>query len=157
MKVNITIRVGAYIIRQNRQGLYELLLFQHPDCPEAPLQIPGGGVDPEESLETALHREILEESGLSHLPLLRKLGVAEICWREPRKLISYRHCFLLEAPQDTPNTWNHFVSGDGIDAGMCFSYFWHRPSLDFRLFYDLGCFLSPEHIPELYCGSFIAS
>lgn len=150
MDVKTTVRVAAYIIRQNHQGLHELLLFNHPDCSEAPIQIPGGGVDPEESIECALHREILEECGLSDLPIIRTLGVAEICWRLPRKLISRRHCFLLQASQDTPDVWDHTVQGDGIDAGMRFSYFWHRPTVHFRLPEGLGYFLYPEHIPELY-------
>ena len=150
MDVKTTVRVGAYIIRQNKQGLHELLLLQHPDCPEAPLQIPGGGVEPDELIEDALHREVLEECGLNNLVVIRKLGTAEICWRLPRKLISYRHCFLLQAPQNTLDVWDHTVQGNGIDAGMKFSYFWHRPALDFKLPEGLGCFLSPEHIPELY-------
>lgn len=150
MDVRITVRVAAYIIRQNHQGLYELLLFRHPDCSEAPIQIPGGGVEPQESLEAALHREILEECGLSELMVLRKLGVAQICWRQPRKLVSHRHCFLLQATQATPDVWEHCVQGDGMDAGMKFSYFWHRPATDFRLPADLGYFLYSEYIPELY-------
>jgi ADP-ribose pyrophosphatase YjhB (NUDIX family) len=150
MNVRTTVRVAAYIIRKNPQGLHQLLMFKHPDCPEAPIQIPGGGVEPEESLESALHRETDEESGLNNLTIIRKLGVAEICWRQPQKLVSYRHCFLLQAPQDTPEVWDHIVQGDGIDAGMKFSYFWHRPTIDFRLPADLGYFLHPEHLPELY-------
>ncbi|MBD1852987.1 NUDIX domain-containing protein [Cyanobacteria bacterium FACHB-502] len=150
MHVKTTVRVGAYIIRQNPQGLHQLLLFRHPDCPEAPVQIPGGGVESQESLECALHREIFEECGLSGLTIIRKLGVAEICWRQPHKLASYRHCFLLQAPRNTPDAWDQVVQGDGIDAGMKFSYFWHRPTNDFRLPADLGYFLYPEHIPELY-------
>lgn len=150
MHVETTVRVGAYIIRQNRQGLHQLLMFKHPDCPEAPIQIPGGGVEPQESLECALHREVFEECGLSNLTIIRKLGIAEICWRQPRKLVSYRHCFLLQAPRNTLDAWDHVVQGDGIDSGMMFSYFWHRPTTDFRLPADLGYFLYPEHIPELY-------
>ncbi len=150
MNVKTTVRVAAYIIRQNHQGLHQLLMFKHPDCAEAPIQIPGGGVESQESIECALHREILEECGLTNLPVIRKLGVAEICWRQPRKLISYRHCFLLQASQNTLDAWDHIVQGDGIDSGMRFSYFWHRPTIDFQLPADLGYFLYPEHIPELY-------
>lgn len=150
MPVKTTVRVGAYIIRQNCQGLHQLFLFKRLDCPEAPIQIPGGGVDPQESLECALHREVFEECGLRDLTIIRKLGVAEICWQHPRKLVSYRHCFLLQAPQDTLYAWDHVVQGDGIDLGMRFSYFWHRPTIDFSLPADLGYFLYPEHVPELY-------
>ena len=150
MDVKTTVRVAAYIIRQTHQGLHQLLMFTHPDCPEAPIQVPGGGVEPQESLECALHREILEECGLSNLTIIRKLVVAETCWTQPRRLILYRHCFLLHASQNTPDNWDYLVQGDGIDAGMKFSYFWHRPAIDFKLPADLGYFLYPEHIPELY-------
>jgi len=125
-------------------------LFRHPDCPETPLQIPGGGVDAGETHEQALHREIWEESGLTNLRLIRKLGVAGSCWLQPRKLISQRHCFLLEAADDTLDNWQHVAQGDGIDLGMVFSYFWLRPTLDFAISHDLGWFLYPNHIPELY-------
>jgi ADP-ribose pyrophosphatase YjhB (NUDIX family) len=151
--VRVRVSVGAYIIRKNPLGLYELLLFEHPDCVEAPLQIPGGGVDLGESLEAALHREVWEESGLENLTLLRKLGLAELCWLEPRKLVSQRHCFLLEAMDQVSDRWEHCVQGAGDDTGMKFSYFWHRPSIDFKLFGDLGHFLYPNHIPELYDNS----
>lgn len=146
--MNVPITVRAYIVRKHQTG-YQLLVFNHPDCPEAPIQIPGGGVDPGESLETALY-QILEESGLSQLRLIRKLGVAEMCWRSPRKQINQRHFYLLEASPDTPDRWQHQVQGDGMDAGMQFSYYWHRPSREFSLFGDLGYFLYPNHIPELY-------
>jgi ADP-ribose pyrophosphatase YjhB (NUDIX family) len=148
--VRIRVSVGAFIIRKSALGLYELLLFQHPDCTEAPLQIPGGGVDPGESLECALYREIWEESGLENVTLVRKLGIGEWCWTEPGKLISQRHCFLLEARDEQRDRWNHCVQGEGIDAGMNFDYFWHRPDHQFKLFGELGYFLNPTHIPELF-------
>ncbi len=50
----VRVSVGAYILRKSFQG-YQLLLFRHPDCPETPLQIPGGGVDAGETHEQALH------------------------------------------------------------------------------------------------------
>jgi len=67
------------------------MLFEHPDCEEAPIQIPGGGVDSGESIEAALHREIHEESGLTNLTIVRKLGIAEICWLDT-KITNCRHC-----------------------------------------------------------------
>lgn len=81
MNETIRVRVGvaAYIIRQTAQGFYQLLLFTHPDCPEYPVQVPAGGVDAGETTEQALVREIWEESGLTELRLIRKLGVSENC------------------------------------------------------------------------------
>jgi 8-oxo-dGTP pyrophosphatase MutT (NUDIX family) len=149
MNYPVSERVGAFIIRKNAKNLYELLLFEHPDCEEAPIQIPGGGVDSGESIEAALHREIHKESGLTNLTIVRKLGIAEICWLDT-KITNRRHCFLLEASSVTRDRWEHIVHGNGIDAGFRFSYFWHRPAIDFVLPDELRVFMSPHHIPELY-------
>ncbi|HEY9619246.1 MAG TPA: NUDIX domain-containing protein [Crinalium sp.] len=142
-------RVGAFIIRKSILNVYELLLFKHPDSQEPPLQIPGGGIEVGESLEMALHREIHEESGLTNLTLIRKLGTSERCWLDTGAT-SRRHYFLLEAPFETPDRWDHIVHGEGSDAGMCFSYFWYRPAPDFTLEGGSKTFLNPHHIPELY-------
>lgn len=149
MNYRISERVGAFIIRKNANSLYELLLFTHPDCEEAPIQIPGGGVESGESVEAALHREIHEESGLTNLTIIRKLGIAEHCWLDT-KITNRRHCFLLEASYITRDRWEHIVHGDGIDAGFHFSYFWHRPASDFTLPDELRMFMTSHHIPELY-------
>jgi len=149
MNYPVSERVGAFIIRKNAKSLYELLLFEHPDCEEAPIQIPGGGVDSGESIEAALHREIHEESGLTNLTIVRKLGIAEICWLDT-KITNCRHCFLLEASSVTRDRWEHIVHGNGIDAGFRFSYFWHRPAIDFTLPDELKMFMTSHHIPELY-------
>jgi ADP-ribose pyrophosphatase YjhB (NUDIX family) len=153
MNETIRVRVGvaAYIIRRTARGTYQLLLFTHPDCEEAPVQVPAGGMDAGETLEQALHREIWEESGLTELAFIRKLGISETCWIQPRKLISQRHYFLLEAAFDTPDEWQHQVQGDGIDAGMIFSYFWQDCDRALPLFPDSGgAFLRPEFVPELF-------
>lgn len=142
-------RVGAFIIRRDGSNLYELLLFKHPSCEETPLQLPGGGIEAGETIESALHREIHEESGLTNLTLIRKLGVSERCWLDTQ-FIARRHYFLLEAPATTPERWDHIVHGSGKDAGFCFSYFWHRPTIDFRLVGGARSFLHPYYIPELY-------
>ena len=149
MNYPVSQRVGAFIIRKNAKSLYELLLFEHPDCEEVPIQIPGGGVDSGESIEAALHREIHEESGLTNLTIVRKLGIAEICWLDT-KITNCRHCFLLEASSVTRDRWEHIVHGNGIDAGFRFSYFWHRPEINFTLSDELRVFMTSHHIPELY-------
>ena len=61
---NLRIRAAVYIVRDSSRGL-ELLVFDHRDYPEAGTQIPAGGVDTGESIEEAVLREVLEETGLT--------------------------------------------------------------------------------------------
>lgn len=150
MKIPVRVRVAAYILRQQHSGQFQLLLFRHPNCSEAPLQIPAGGAKTNELLEAALYREIWEEAGLKQVQTIRKLGVAEWYWRSPKPLISQTHCYLLQAASETADRWPHTVQGADLDAGLSLCYFWMRPSPEFRLHGSLGNFLTPEAIPELY-------
>jgi len=149
MGKQISERVGAFILRKNK-SLHELLLFRHPDSKNASIQIPGGGVEAGESIEAALYREINEESGLTNLTIIRKLGESRRCWLDTN-VESCRHYFLLELLEGVPDQWVHFVHGDGNDAGLKFSYYWHRPAIGFILPKSSGqVFLNPKYIPELF-------
>jgi ADP-ribose pyrophosphatase YjhB (NUDIX family) len=141
-------RVGAYIIRL-KHGVCELLIFSHRDFPEVPLQIPGGGVDEGETLEEALWREIEEESGLTRLNLLRYVGNYQTYWKDIDEDVT-RHFFLVEAPPETPDEWQYMVQGSGIDSGTVFSYTWRCVHGSLQLAGNLGHFLTPEDIPELF-------
>lgn len=63
------LRPGAYalLVRDGRV----LLTLQH--APQREYQLPGGGIDPGESQQQALHREVLEETGW-RIGYLRHLG-----------------------------------------------------------------------------------
>lgn len=52
------IRVAAYVIRH--RAAPELLVFDHVGMPQAPTQVPSGGVQPGEDLEQAVVREVFE-------------------------------------------------------------------------------------------------
>lgn len=63
-------RPGVYAIIETADGI--LATFQ--GAPRAELQLPGGGIDPGESPQVALAREVLEETGY-RIHGLRRLGM----------------------------------------------------------------------------------
>lgn len=68
--IRYTPRPGVYAVIAAGDGI--LATFQ--ESPRAELQLPGGGVDPGESVLAALHREVMEETGYRiHAP--RRLGM----------------------------------------------------------------------------------
>lgn len=143
-------KVGAFILKSQAEGPEKLLLFTHPDFPDAPIQIPGGTVEAKEDVETALRREIEEETGLRELRIRRKIGISEVPSTLDKDEVLVRHCYVLEAPDQVASEWIHTVEGDGLDKGVRFRFSWHEIDKDFALSGDLGFFLNPEHLPELY-------
>ncbi|WP_030775085.1 NUDIX hydrolase [Streptomyces sp. NRRL F-2664] len=112
------IRVAAYVIRQ--RAVPELLVFDHLGIPEAGTQIPAGGVASGEGPEEAVLREVAEETGLLTATAVRRITVEDKPHPDtgrPRRT----SFFLLRAPADTPDAWDHHVHGDGGDAGLTFS------------------------------------
>jgi 8-oxo-dGTP pyrophosphatase MutT (NUDIX family) len=144
----ITRKTAAYIFRREKQQ-NELLVFAHRDFPDVPIQVPGGTVDEGEEEVDALFREVKEEAGLVNLVLVRKLGTHQFYWREINGEVE-RHFFLLEAPTEVADEWEHEVFGNGIDSGLVFSFCWIKVTDDLELAGDLGKFLSRESTPELY-------
>jgi len=143
----ITEKVAGFIVRRHGNQ-HELLLFRHLDK-DAPIQVPGGGIEPGESVEAALYREIHEESGLTNLVLIRKVGISDRCRLKSRVQVR-RHFFLLEAPTDIADHWVHTVHGNGNDAGLRFEYFWERSPLNHPLPDNYSLFLNPLYLPELF-------
>lgn len=143
-------KVGAFILRQTEDG-YEMLFFRELSArkPDHPVLVPGGGIEPGETEEEALHREIHEESGLLNLPIVRKLGISERCRLKSRKQVR-RHFYVLTAPADTPDHWVHVVHGDGEDAGDHFSYFWQRSPKHLPVPDSYSLFLNPLYLPEVF-------
>lgn len=63
-------KVTAFVTRETDHGV-ELLLFKHP---YAGIQIPAGTVEPGESPEKAVIREVQEETGLTDVQIQKLLG-----------------------------------------------------------------------------------
>ena len=68
-------KVVCYIVRDG-----QLLVFRHLDEPwdESGLQVPAGTIEPGETPEVAAVREASEETGLTALRLVRKVGESQV-------------------------------------------------------------------------------
>jgi len=115
-------KVLAYIIRPGPVD-QEVLVFRHRDHPEAGVQVPGGTIDEGELPVDALHREILEETGLRSLRVVKMVAreAFHATWRNEWQ---ERHVFHVEAPVECPDAWTHKVTSGLEDAGLVFTFSW---------------------------------
>ena len=114
-------RVVAYITLDNR-----LLVFEHTEFPEAGIQVPAGRPEDDETLEEAVMREALEETGLTNLRMVSSLGSQRIDLTEIVGDIENRHFFHLEHHGDAPEQWLHNEEhpSDGSPSPIEFSLYW---------------------------------
>ncbi len=92
----------AYITRGDR-----FVVFEEPETPGAGIQVPGGTVEPGETMEEAVLREAYEETGLTQLSVVRALGVQH--HRRPSGRIHRRHYFHLVGRSDSEReVWDHY-------------------------------------------------
>ncbi|PIF73955.1 NUDIX domain-containing protein [Variovorax sp. 54] len=104
-----------------------LLVFRHPE--DGNMQLPKGTIEPGESPEAAVRRELLEESGLVFAGRLESLGTLEReceagvegnTHRHPQRW----HIFLMRDPRDLPETFEHMATGSPEEEGLVFSFYW---------------------------------
>lgn len=118
----------AYVTRE-RDGVKELLVFDHRDDPSAGTQVPAGRIDPGETLEQCLVRELHEEAGIENGVVVRELSPPS--WPSRYE----NHAFEVRAPgHESTDVWDHVVHGDGDDAGLVFRYRWEPLRSDLTLF-----------------------
>ena len=112
-------RVVGYVTRGR-----ELLVFDHKGRPEVPTQVPAGRVDAHEGLEEGLRREVEEETGLTEIEIVGILADGN----EFEELFGpgahESHAFHAVAAPGGPDSWEHAVSGTGMDSGLVYVCRW---------------------------------
>lgn len=104
----------GYVVRQY-EGKPQLLAFTSSEG--VGFEVIRGHVESGEAAETAVLREIEEESGLTDVRIIKRLGVAY--WENEEQTF-----FLCIAPGQYPVTFSHIVTGDGGDKGVTFDFRW---------------------------------
>lgn len=81
-------RIGAYGICVAQEGLLVIDKTQGPY--QNRYDLPGGGAEPNESLTSALHREIKEETGLT-INIIKRIGTCEFLLPWPTQRFTHLH------------------------------------------------------------------
>ncbi|MEM9932367.1 MAG: NUDIX domain-containing protein [Bacteroidota bacterium] len=117
-------KVLVYVLRRIGPNV-QVLVFDHVDYPEVEPQIPGGGVKNGEEIMQAAVRELEEESGVTHAKMIRFLG--KLIYDNPHNgKLARRHFFLLQAPDNLPEQWDHIVASTDDDNGLVFRFYWQE-------------------------------
>jgi 8-oxo-dGTP pyrophosphatase MutT (NUDIX family) len=117
----------AYITHRDR-----LLVFAHPDFPDAGIQVPAGTMRPDETPEAAVLREAWEETGLDGLRIVRFLGEQDflavssdtIRFGDGQTTIHHRFFFHLVFEGEPRETWRHYELHDGLAPPTAFDMSW---------------------------------
>jgi 8-oxo-dGTP pyrophosphatase MutT (NUDIX family) len=108
-------RVVAYVTRGRK-----LLVFDY----EGGTELPAGRIDAHESLEQGLVREVEEETGVAPVTIVGELADAAEFERLYGRGAHESHAFHVETGAETPEAWEHHVTGSGMDAGIVYSCRW---------------------------------
>ncbi len=114
-------KVYAYITKGDK-----LLVFEQPDpqtgvpLSEAGIQVPGGTVEKEENIKTAVIREVLEETGLENAILLSFLGKTRYTFDPSvydKTMTHERYFFHFQCEEETRSTWKIVERTPSLDPG----------------------------------------
>jgi 8-oxo-dGTP pyrophosphatase MutT (NUDIX family) len=117
----------AYVTYWRPVDGHRLLVFSHPNAPEAGIQVPAGTMRPDERPDEAALREAYEETGLSSLEMVSFLGEHLHDLSGPgRDEIHHRHFFHIRCVGEPPTVWRHHETDpdDGSPELPLFEVFW---------------------------------
>ncbi len=131
-------KVLAYITHHHR-----LLVFSHPDFPDAGIQVPAGTLEAGEHPAVGVMREAFEETGLQALRLDAFLGEYDHEFPEFGH-VHRRRFYHLICEEMPPERWQHceMHPSDGSPAPIRFEFFWAQ----------LPDGTSPCNVPDLAPG-----
>jgi 8-oxo-dGTP pyrophosphatase MutT (NUDIX family) len=146
-------KVQAFMVR-SRDYQNEICVFWS-DVAQSH-QLVRGTVEHAEDPETAVLREIEEESGLHRLSIEMKLGERTLLVRGgPDRTGPFEeqlhHAFLLRVNQPTVDTWTHIAQGSEEERGLAFQFSWLaiNETLEAKIFDDFKPFI-PELLRALH-------
>jgi 8-oxo-dGTP pyrophosphatase MutT (NUDIX family) len=142
--MNAKVRKALAYITREREGKRQLLVFTHPHSPEAGLQVPAGTIETDEEPEAAVLREAFEETGLSNLEIVRKLGIFDYFYAETGA-VHERHVFHLRLVGTSAERWEWIETGGGLvpeSEGHLFAFYWTNLDGLIDLTGDQGAYLS---------------
>ena len=142
-------KVAAFVIRKTAGERAQLLVYVPDDNPTLSPRVPGGGVEEGEVPEDAVLRELFEEAGMTALPVVRRLGVQRYYKPYTQRFVE-RYDYLLFAPGDVPDRWQHKVVGKGGDAGDVLSLSWIDEGAFGSVDEEHRVALTPSYLPELF-------
>jgi 8-oxo-dGTP pyrophosphatase MutT (NUDIX family) len=131
-------KVLTYITHAQR-----LLVFRQPLAPHQGIQVPGGSVEPGETLAEAALREAREETGLSNLTLAAQLGSAVYELQVDVGPAHLRHFFHLVADGSPQPRWQRNEPPTLTRIETTLRELWWEPLPCAVLDWQMGAFL-PE-------------
>lgn len=141
-------KVVAYVTR-TRGRARELLVFEHADHPNAGVQVPAGSLEANEMPISGAVREVVEETGLTSLRVVREL-TKHTLFADWDGRYHERHVVHIELIDDAPDAWNHIVTVGHGDSGLRFACRWHDLDLPIDLAGRQGEYL--EYLLESFAG-----
>lgn len=137
-------KVTAFIVRE-RDGVKELLVFKHPT---AGIQIPAGTVEKSEDIETAVKREVYEETGLRSVEIENYLGCFENELESNQRIIAETTQVYIERNLTVIPYKRKLTKGLTVDYLSIQKDFTHISYIE----YEYDKFHKPIHIDSYIAG-----